>query len=238
MRMTVIAPTGCLVCGVELVYLPTAEPVRCACCGAGGTSAARCPSGHYVCDDCHSGSARQVIERICGETESRDPVEIALGLMRHPKLHMHGPEHHFLVPAALLAAYSNARGEPGRRSERVSEARRRSEPVGGGFCGLQGACGAAIGAGIFVAIATDASPLRGPERGLANRMTTEALATIGATDAARCCKRDSFLAILCAARYARTHLGVDLPARAPSCEFALRNRQCAAEACPFHGGAV
>jgi hypothetical protein len=108
--------------------------------------------------------------------------------------------------------------------------------VGGGFCGLQGACGAAIGAGIFVAIATEASPLRGRERGLANRMTAEALAAIGATDAARCCKRDSFLAILGAARYARTHLGVDLPARGRPCEFAHRNRQCASEVCPFHRG--
>ncbi len=226
--------TGCLVCGVELVYLPTAEPIRCSSCGAVGTSAVRCPAGHYVCDGCHSGPGKDVIERVCAETESCDPVEIVLDLMRHPKLKMHGPEHHFLVPAALLAAFSNARGEPGRRSARVAEARRRSEPVAGGFCGLQGACGAGIGAGIFVAIATEASPLQGPERGLAIRMTAEALTVIGATDVARCCKRDSFLAILTAVRYAREHLGVALPARGPPCEFSDRNRQCAADGCPFH----
>jgi hypothetical protein len=175
-----------------------------------------------------------VIERACAATDERDPIAIAVGLMRHPKVQMHGPEHHLLVPAALLAAYSNARGEPERRAERVAEARRRSEPVLGGFCGLQGACGAAIGAGTFVAIASGSSPLKGAERGLANRMTAEALVAIGAIGAARCCKRDSFLGILAAARFAREHLVVELPARRPTCEFSAGNRQCAGESCPFH----
>jgi hypothetical protein len=52
--------------------------------------------------------------------------------MRHPVVELHGPEHHFLVPSALLAAFSNVRGDGDRRAERVAEARHRSEPIGGG----------------------------------------------------------------------------------------------------------
>lgn len=121
-----------------------------------------------------------------------------------------------------------------RRAEAIREARRRSEPVAGGFCGFQGACGAGIGTGTFVALATRSTPLDGPARGLANRMTSRALDVISRTDGPRCCKRDSFLAILAAARFARERLGVALPVRGPTCEWSAANRECLGEGCPFH----
>ena len=226
--------SGCLVCGEALVYLPVSERMACALCAAEHDSPARCGAGHFVCDACHSGSAKDVIERTCATSEERDPVALALRLMRHPALSLHGPEHHFLVPAVLLAAFSNARGEGARRAERVAEARRRSEPMGGGFCGIQGACGAAIGAGTFVAIATGSSPVKGKERGLANRMTARALTLVGQVDSARCCKRDALLSILAAARFAREHLAVEMPSAGPSCQWSGDNRECAGGACPFN----
>ncbi len=230
--------TGCLVCGAELTYLPASVPMACALCGASHPSAARCVAGHYVCDACHSAPAKDVIERTCAATDERDPIALAVRLMRHPAVKLHGPEHHLLVPAVLLAAYWNVRGEPGRKADAIREARRRSEPVAGGFCGLQGACGAGIGAGTFVALATGSTPLAGPARGLSNRMTARALDVISRTDGARCCKRDSFLAILAAARFSREHLGVALPARGPACEWSASNRECLADGCPFHAPAA
>jgi hypothetical protein len=230
--------TGCLVCGADLEYLPASAPMSCALCAAGRASSARCVAGHFVCDACHAAPARDVIERTCATTDERDPIAIAVRLMRHPALKLHGPEHHFLVPAVLLAAYWNARGEPARKAGAIREARRRSEPVAGGFCGLQGACGAGIGAGTFVALATGSTPLVGPARGLSNRMTARALQVIAETDAARCCKRDSFLAILAAARFAREHLGIALPAPGPACEWSGANRECHGERCPFHRAAA
>jgi hypothetical protein len=231
------AATGCLVCGADLVYLASSEPMTCALCGATRTSTARCTHGHYACDACHAAPAKDVIERTCGASDEEDPVALAERLMHHPSVKMHGPEHHFLVPAVLVAAWSNARGEPGLRAARVAEARRRSEPVLGGFCGIQGACGAGIGAGTFVAIATGSTPVKGPERGLSNRMTARALDVIARTDGARCCKRDAFLAILAAARFAREHLGVALPVRAPACDWSGTNGECIGDACPFHRAA-
>lgn len=228
------ASTGCLVCGADLVYLPASAPMRCALCGAARASAARCAAGHFVCDACHAAPARDVIERACAASEERDPIALAVRLMRHPALKMHGPEHHLLVPAVLVTAYWNAKGAPAQRAAAVREARRRSEPVTGGFCGLQGACGAGIGAGTFVALVTGATPLEGPARGLANRMTARALDVVSRTGGARCCKRDSFLSILAAARFAREHLGVALPARGPACEWSGTNRECMKARCPFH----
>jgi hypothetical protein len=226
--------SGCVVCGKALAYLPVSQRMSCALCGAAHDSPARCASGHFVCDACHSAPAKDVIERTCAMTEEKDPVALALRLMRHPALKLHGPEHHFLVPAVLVAAWSNARGEGAKRAERVAEARRRSEPVLGSFCGIQGACGAAIGTGTFVAIATGASPLQGKERGLANRMTARALTVVGQMDSARCCKRDALLSILAAARFAREHLAVEMAASGPACEWSGDNRECAGGACPFN----
>jgi hypothetical protein len=228
------APEGCLVCGAPLVYAAAAEPLTCALCGGAFASTARCRDGHHVCDRCHAAPAQEAIERFCAATELRDPVEIAQVLMRHPGVRMHGPEHHFLVPAALLAAWSNATGAPPeRRAALVAEARRRSEPLLGGFCGTQGACGAAIGTGIFFALATGSTPLKGRERSLSMRMTTVALDALSRTGGARCCKRDSLLSILAAARQARVELGVALKARGRPCRFSARNAECLDRACPF-----
>lgn len=225
---------GCLVCGKVLAYGQATRPMACALCGASRPSTVRCQAGHFVCETCHGGEARDVIERVCATTTERDPVALAVRLMQLPALKLHGPEHHFLVPAVLVATWSNATGGEAGRAERVAEARRRSDELSGGACGTQGACGAAVGAGTFVAIATDATPLDGEARGLANRMTARALSLVGETGGSRCCKRDSLLSILAAARFTREHLKVELPAHGVGCEWSGRNRECLGGGCPFN----
>jgi hypothetical protein len=212
--------------------------VTCARCGAAGESQASCQAGHFVCDRCHAGKAKDVIEQVCAASTLTDPVAIAQGLMRHPSVKLHGPEHHLLVPAALLAALSNARGEPERRAERVAEARRRAEPLVGGLCGFQGACGAAIGAGIFASIATGATPLSKEAWRLSNGLTAKALDAVARAGGPRCCKRDTYLSILAGARFASASLGVDLEARAVGCEWSEQNQECLEAGCPFHRGAT
>ncbi|HEY6099066.1 MAG TPA: DUF5714 domain-containing protein, partial [Anaeromyxobacter sp.] len=226
--------TGCLVCGAAIEYLQAAADVSCATCGALQAGTARCAAGHFVCDGCHSGSAKDVIERFCAATASTDPVEISRVLMRHPKVKMHGPEHHFLVPAALLAAHANARGEPGEKRRLLAEARRRSEPVAGGFCGYQGACGAAIGAGIYASIASGATPLAREPWALANAATAKALEVVSRVGGPRCCKRTTWLVLLSAIRFARERLGVALAGRGARCEHSALNRECIEARCPFH----
>jgi len=227
---------GCLVCGVELAYAQAATPAACAICGVEEPSTARCGDGHYVCDACHSGSAKEVIERACRGHSGRDPVALATSLMRHPAVKMHGPEHHFLVPATLLATW--ATGTPAAdRAGLLAEARRRSDDVVGGSCGFHGACGSGVGVGIFASLATGATPRSGASWGQANRATARALLVIGEVGGPRCCKRTTWLALLSGIRFAREELGVSLEGRGPRCEFHGRNADCLERDCPFYPAA-
>ena len=226
--------TGCLVCGVALDYATSARPARCAICGAEEATPVRCRAGHFACDACHAGSARDVIERACASHRGTDPVALATSLMRHPAVKMHGPEHHLLVPAALLAAWGSATGT-GDRAGLVADARRRSDTVVGGSCGFHGACGSGVGVGIFASLATGATPRStGASWGQANRATARALQVIGDVGGPRCCKRTTWLALLAGVRFAREELGVRLDGRGPRCEFHRRNDDCLARDCPFY----
>jgi predicted RNA-binding Zn-ribbon protein involved in translation (DUF1610 family) len=227
---------GCLVCGVDLAYATTASPAACAVCGVEEPSAARCRDGHYVCDACHSGSAKDVIERACRLHHGHDPVVLATGLMHHPAVKMHGPEHHFLVPAALLAAWSEVSGASG-RDGLLAEARRRSDTVVGGSCGFHGACGSGVGVGIFASLATGSTPRSGASWGQVNRATGRTLQVIGDVGGPRCCKRTTWLALLSGIRFAREELGVALEGRGPRCEFHERNADCLERDCPFYPAA-
>ena len=224
---------GCLVCGRDLVYAQAATPATCATCGATEPSPARCVDGHFVCDACHSGSALDVIERACARHDGRDPVALATALMRHPAVKMHGPEHHFLVPAALLATWATATGATGREGL-LAEARRRAGSVVGGSCGFHGACGSGVGVGIFASLATGSTPRSRESWGKANRATGRALQVIGEVGGPRCCKRTTWLALLAGIRFARQDLEVPLEGKGPRCEFHGRNDDCLERDCPFY----
>ena len=225
---------ACLVCGEPLVYYETAREMTCVYCGRPFPSNAACEAGHFVCDACHSRKAVENILAYCGTCESRDPIAIARALMADPFVHMHGPEHHVLVGAALLTAYRNSGGQVD-LSPALAELARRGEQVPGGACGFWGCCGAAVSAGIFFSVAAGATPLAGESWGLANRATAAALQAIGDIGGPRCCKRDSFTAIRQAAELCRRELGVamDLPERVV-CGFFPQNRECLGSRCPYH----
>ena len=98
---------GCLVCGNNLIYLKNVENRECYYCNETFETLVTCTDGHFICDRCHSLSANDLIEQTCINSNLKDSLELALILMREPVIKMHGPEHHFLVPAVLLATYYN-----------------------------------------------------------------------------------------------------------------------------------
>ena len=100
----------CLICKAPLIYLEADEEMRCAICGKRFLSKTRCLSGHFVCNECHMAGLDAIVS-ICLSHGSKDPVEIIRTMMAQPFCHMHGPEHHVMVGAALLTAYHNAGGE-------------------------------------------------------------------------------------------------------------------------------
>lgn len=227
--------TGCLSCGADLTYLERAETMRCEGCGREHESNARCTNGHFFCDTCHSGETVDVIEQLCLDSTAVDPVAITLAAMHHPKVKMHGAEHHYLTPAALLTAWCNLRGEsPERKASMLAEAKKRAVQVPGGTCGYWGTCGAAVGTGIFVSIVTGATPRSREPWALAQAMTSEVLATYARLGGPRCCKRNTWLATLTAAKFSRQRLETPMFARGARCEFSALNPDCHKHDCPFH----
>ena len=100
----------CLICKAPLEYLEEDEMMECVICHKKELSKTRCANGHYICNSCHTNDIDATIGLCLNET-SKDPIEIIEKMMTQPFCHMHGPEHHVMVGAALLTAYSNAGGE-------------------------------------------------------------------------------------------------------------------------------
>lgn len=226
----------CLVCQAPLEYLEQQQQMECYYCHQKFWSNSRCVNGHYVCDSCHEAIGLRVIRKHCLETTSKNPVLIMQQLIQSPHIHMHGPEHHVLVGSALLAAYHNAGGQLD-LPQALEEMERRGSQVPGGVCGLWGACGAGISAGIFVSLVTGSTPLGGENWGQSNRMTARCLEAIGQIGGPRCCKRDSYTAILQAVDYI-AELGLarmEKPERLV-CGMSARNNQCIGQRCPYFAG--
>ena len=97
----------CLICKAPLEYLDTGIEMECSVCHKKEESKTRCVKGHYVCDGCHTRGIDAIIG-VCLAEDSRDPFTVLSKLMALPFCHIHGPEHHIMVGAALLTAYKNA----------------------------------------------------------------------------------------------------------------------------------
>ena len=119
----------CLICGAPLEYLEQNTVMECAICHKKEPSKTRCVHGHYVCSNCHTQGLDSIFG-LCLASDSTDPIALIRQMMAMPFCHMHGPEHHVMVGAALLTAYKNAggagpgTGPAGDRQPRPSGARR------------------------------------------------------------------------------------------------------------------
>lgn len=221
----------CLICKAPLLYLETDEEMECAICHKKENSKTRCVNGHYVCNDCHTAGLDTIIG-LCLKEDSKNPIEMIEKMMAFPFCHMHGPEHHVMVGAALLTAYKNAGGELNLPSA-LSEMMNRGKSVPGGACGFWGACGAGISSGMFVSIISGSTPLKEEPFALSHKMTAKSLAAIGEIGGPRCCKRDSFLSILAAIDFVKEQFGVEMEKPEVICNYSAQNNQCIGKRCPF-----
>lgn len=221
----------CLICGAPLEYLQKDELMECVLCHRKENSKTRCVKGHYVCNDCHTSGMDGIIG-LCLEEKSKNPVEIIEKLMAQPFCHMHGPEHHVMVGAALLTAYKNAGGNIDLPNALI-EIMNRGKSVPGGACGFWGACGAGISSGMFVSMISNSTPLAVEPFALSHQMTSAALGKIGEIGGPRCCKRDSFLSILTAVDFVDKHFGIKMEKSEIICEYSSKNNQCIGKRCPF-----
>ena len=203
-------------------------------CSKSFMSNVSCPNGHFVCDTCHSLTANEMILTHCHASNETNPLTLASNLMKHKSIKMHGPEHHFLVPAVLLTCYYNSKGEPKKKEPKLKVAIERSKTVPGGYCGTHGTCGAGIGSGIFISIITGSTPLAKEEWKLSNMMTSLSLHQIALHGGPRCCKRDTFLAIEEANSFLQKEFDFSFQKLEPFfCNFSKHNRQCIGEQCKY-----
>ena len=221
----------CCICKAPLAYLETDELMECAICHKKENSKTRCINGHFVCNECHM-EGLDAVTLLCLNESSKNPAEIIRKLMSQPFCHMHGPEHHVMVGAALLTAYKNAGGDIDLPSALI-EMMNRGKSVPGGACGFWGTCGAGISSGMFVSIISKSTPLAKEPFALSHQMTAAALGRIGEIGGPRCCKRDSFLSILAAVDFVDEHFGIKMERPEMVCNYSQGNNQCIGKRCPF-----
>ncbi len=226
---------GCMVCGSPLEYLETAEAMTCSYCRRTIHSSTRCETRHFVCDECHVDGAPEAIISMATASDERDMIRLFRTIRKHPSIPVHGPEYHALVPAVIVAAARNSGLSIDERHIRTAVERGRT--VAGGACGFMGACGAALGVGTAFSIILGANPLTGEERSILHSVTISALQGIGSLKAARCCQRDSLIALQTAAELSLEILGVQLQASDDSvCEQVAINHDCLGSGCPYWPG--
>ncbi len=223
---------NCGVCGQALVYQTEEVLKRCAFCGKECSALIYCPEGHYVCDACHKREAMDILREVLNSTTDTNPTEILETVMAHPSVPMHGPEHHAMVAAIIVAAVKNA-GYPVPDGA-AEKALARGTKVPGGWCGFYGTCGAGVGVGIAVSVLTGATPLTGKPRTMAIEATAFALNRI-ADGQPRCCKRASRKALEAAVDFLQKRLDITLSkGQKIKCFYTKRNRECTRDDCAYY----
>jgi hypothetical protein len=165
-------------------------------------------------------------------TSSRSSFDIAELIMASTEVPMHGPEHHIIVPAAIITATRNSGCTVPEKA--IDQAISRSSQIPGGWCGFLGNCGACVGVGIAVSILTYATPLTGRRRSLSMEATSRALANI-CDNEPRCCKRSVRKALETAVQFLDEELGIKLEkTEGIVCQYPERNKECAKTACSYY----
>ncbi|MFW9844670.1 MAG: DUF5714 domain-containing protein, partial [Candidatus Thorarchaeota archaeon] len=229
---------ACMICGTTLVYDSSAHDQKCIYCGNIESSAIYCPDGHFVCDSCHSQDAISFLEILAETDTSTNPMDVVDKAFAHPSFKFHGPEHHSLVPAAILIALKN-RGIPRKDGspitfEVILEGIRRGSKIPGGFCGYAGTCGGCVGAGVAVALYVVSTPTKGNERRFAHAATSDAL-YLSQDGLRRCCKRATYYGITAAMKLLKNDFNIDLGEipKMESCKYSEKNRDCEYEDCIY-----
>lgn len=224
--------SGCMLCGKPLRYELVAVPRRCSVCGEEAMSDAVCEDGHFVCNACHSAGLDSFFVPFLLQSGEKDPLALLEQVLKLPQMHMHGPEHHSIVPCVLLTARHNCGGD-GDLRRMLSAALSRGKQVPGGACGYWGVCGAAAGAGIYASVLTLSSPLSSSEWHKPMRLAARCLDVLAEVGGPRCCKRTSRLCITEAAKWTAENCGIEMPLGKIECTYMSANSECIGTRCPY-----
>ena len=227
--------SGCMLCGKPLRYEKGARLRRCSVCGEEKLSTCACEDGHFVCDACHSAGLDVYFIPFLLQSRESCPQTLLEQVMALPQVHMHGPEHHAIVPCVLLTAFHNCGGGNDLKAD-LSAALSRGKQVPGGACGYWGVCGAAAGAGIYMSVLTGSNPVNEAAWAIPQKLVARCLNAIAEVGGPRCCKRTSRLAVHEAVQFTAELFGVVMPEAQISCTYRKENRECIGRNCPFFPG--
>lgn len=222
----------CPICHTEKREAVSETKVHCHHCGKSINPKLTCINHHYLCYDCEQKALKKAIREFCYKSQITHPLELTLELMKLPNIPMHGPIHHFLIPAALLTAYFNKMDSID-LVKVLDIAEERSQSVPGAVCGYWGVCGSAIGVGIYYSIIKEISPLSTELWKEVGQITATTASMISKEGGPRCCKRDGFIAINEAIKQSNQYLDTNYELFDETCEFFINNKQCKNIDCKF-----
>ena len=225
----------CTECGGKVI-LDTLQQRECVRCGKKAFDREVCENGHFVCDECRRKIGSKAIYDICAKSDSKNPIDLALSIMKDDSIRMHDLKHHTLMASCLITAYKNSGGDIDLDAA-LRDADKRGSWFPGGICGLAGTCGAAASTGIYYSIITKTTPHSEATWSDTNMIVAETLTKIASINGPRCCKRNTFISILNAAEYTKKKLGISMEIPADiECTFSERNEECIRDRCPFYKG--
>jgi hypothetical protein len=172
----------------------------------------------------------EVIEKVCTTTTETDMIKLLQTIRSHGKFPMHGPEHHAMVPGIILATYKNLGGDVTKKE--ILAGIERGGLIPGGSCAFMGTCGAATGVGIAFSIILHSNPLAPRPRQTVQSTVSKVIKKISQQQAARCCQRECYLALIEATRLSAEVLPIELRAEAGLvCNQHASNRECIKKRC-------
>lgn len=225
---------GCAICGYEFIEFPNAIELQCNLCGAKTTTNSYCVQHHFICDNCLDLDVYGFIISVCLRSNSIDPLGLAVQIMNSPLVKMHGPEHHFIVPAVLLTCTHNFSKSNENLRDLLEKAKINATKSAPDCSFHKGYCGASIGAGIFLNMLTNQDPDSENEWSEANKLIALCVNRIDSSPGPRCCKRDTYLTLEETIKYLKLKYAILLPITEAKCTFSLRNKSCGREDCNFY----
>ena len=168
------------------------------------------------------------------KTESKNPIKISRSIMHENFVSIHGPEHHFLDGASLLVAMKNAGLDIDLNTflDRLAE---RTITMPGAMCGFWGMCGSVASVDAVFALLDNTGPLSSDDNYSSHMaFSSKVINRMSKIGGPRCCKRNAFISLSEAVKYANEHYSLALEIDKIECEFTNRNKECIKERCPFY----
>ena len=176
----------------------------------------------------------QLIKDSLLKTNDKNPITILKSIMKKDFVNIHGPEHHFLDGASLMTAMKNS-GLDIDLSVYLDKLAERTIKMPGAMCGYWGMCGSVASVTAVFALIDKTGPLsNNASYGEHMAFSSKVIARMSEIGGPRCCKRNAFISLGEAVKYANKQYHLDMDENISHCEFSSKNQQCLKEKCPFY----